>query len=266
MLHVAAILPFVLLNVVSSVIHQKVHPTALIISASAYALQLGYYVYLFLREYQKGIRLVEEHFDQEYKFRLQWIQRFFFSSLAIGVMALAFSLFKPEAVWFDVFTIVYTVFYIYVIGRFKYYLSSCGYLVTFVAASDAVFIGSRATEIPPKKVVSHQVEEAIQQWIKEEQYLVSDVSIDEIADALHVSHDELNEWSSAHHNVLFRTWRMQLRIQKAQQLLQSQADIRISELQTMCGFSDKSHFLRQFKNITGLTPTEYRKKFSRAAD
>ena len=106
-----------------------------------------------------------------------------------------------------------------------------------------------------------RLDAAIRKWVEDEEYLVSDVSIDEIANTLQATHDELNEWCTDNCGLLFRTWRMQLRIEKAQQILVSQPDIKISELQALTGFSDKSHFFKQFKQITGMTPTEYRKKF-----
>ena len=259
-LHVGAILPFALLSPVAKLVTGETHLPSLTFSAAAYAGLLGLYTFLFLKEYRKGVNQLEEQEDREYNFRLKWIKRFFFASLSVGVIALAFSIFNLGTGFFDAFTILYCLFYLYVINRFNYYLKSCGYIVNILTSPEMDAMCQ--TKVPVQKMVPQidKTGEAIQKWVDDEQYLVSEMSIDEIADSLLLTHDELNEWCSAHYQVLFRTWRMQLRIQKAQELLVSQPELRISELQVICGFSDKSHFLRQFKNITGMTPSEYRKK------
>ncbi len=49
------------------------------------------------------------------------------------------------------------------------------------------------------------------------------------------------------------------RLEKAKQLL-SDSNFRIIEIADQCGYQNYCHFARQFKQFTGLTPTEYRKK------
>lgn len=52
-------------------------------------------------------------------------------------------------------------------------------------------------------------------------------------------------------------YQQQLRIQKAKQLLATGHPLAVTALST--GFFDQSHFCRQFKKITGLTPAGYQK-------
>lgn len=48
------------------------------------------------------------------------------------------------------------------------------------------------------------------------------------------------------------------RIEYAKQLLKD-SRLTVSEIGTKCGYKTEYHFMRQFKQITGMTPTEYRK-------
>lgn len=54
------------------------------------------------------------------------------------------------------------------------------------------------------------------------------------------------------------------RIVRAKGLL-STGDAVIKDIPALCGFADYKYFARIFKNSTGLSPTAYRKKFSRFA-
>ena len=49
----------------------------------------------------------------------------------------------------------------------------------------------------------------------------------------------------------------QYRIARAQELLSSTMHT-VKEVGAACGYSDTSYFIRVFKRLTGVTPTEYR--------
>ncbi len=51
------------------------------------------------------------------------------------------------------------------------------------------------------------------------------------------------------------------RIEKAKEFL-SRSNLLISEIALKCGYKSEFHFMRQFKDQTGLTPTEFRKSSS----
>lgn len=52
-----------------------------------------------------------------------------------------------------------------------------------------------------------------------------------------------------------------VRIRRAEQLLLSQPDLKITELALRCGFSDAAYFCKVFKNETGMTPKTYQSRF-----
>ena len=56
----------------------------------------------------------------------------------------------------------------------------------------------------------------------------------------------------------FRTWRTNLRIEEAKNLLLENKDASINIIAEACGFSDKSNFHRQFVKIVGCSPKEWR--------
>ena len=53
----------------------------------------------------------------------------------------------------------------------------------------------------------------------------------------------------------------QFRVQKAAELLKS-SSLPTADIGSLCGFQDASYFAKTFRNLTGQTPSAYRKRFS----
>lgn len=85
------------------------------------------------------------------------------------------------------------------------------------------------------------------------------VTVDTVAVALCMSSAQfrrkLTAVSGTTPAVYIRTRQMQM----AQRILDSNADLPINEVAMKCGFYDVSHFTRTFKQVMGVTPTQYKK-------
>lgn len=81
-------------------------------------------------------------------------------------------------------------------------------------------------------------------------------SLDEMADATFMSKYNLIRIFKHEVGLTPHQFLLQNRIRKAQRLLETSATI--TEVALATGFCDQSHFIRHFKKIVGLTPTEYR--------
>jgi AraC family transcriptional regulator len=55
-------------------------------------------------------------------------------------------------------------------------------------------------------------------------------------------------------------YQLQLRIQRARELLQRESDRTLAEIACELGFADESHFRRHFKRIVGTTPGRFRRQ------
>ena len=49
------------------------------------------------------------------------------------------------------------------------------------------------------------------------------------------------------------------RIKRAQQLIDTNPEMKMSDVSAMCGYDDQHYFSRVFRNIVGVTPSDYRK-------
>ena len=85
------------------------------------------------------------------------------------------------------------------------------------------------------------------------------LSIDEVAAMCDVSGNTFRRLFHAYAGMSPIEYRLQRKIQRAQQLLESQ-NFTVSEVGEMLGFSDVSYFSRVFKNKTGSSPVDYLKR------
>lgn len=95
-------------------------------------------------------------------------------------------------------------------------------------------------------------------------HYVDSLTLQEVADAVHVSKNYFSILfkKTTGHN--FIDYVIDLRIQKAKELLQA-TDLKIYEVAERSGTSDVKYFSKLFKKITGWTPNEYREQHRSAS-
>ena len=86
-----------------------------------------------------------------------------------------------------------------------------------------------------------------------------DWSLEELAKRLNISKSYVQKLYKTHFGISYMDDLIDARISMAKQLLQT-TDLQVTEIAEICGYHNDVHFMRQFKNKTGLSPSEYRKK------
>ena len=89
-------------------------------------------------------------------------------------------------------------------------------------------------------------------------YMSHDLTNSELAAVCNISEVYFRKLFTKHFGVSPKQYIIDLRIQKAKQLL-AEGAMSASAVSNECGFSNPYHFCRLFKQHTGSTPTEYRK-------
>ena len=98
----------------------------------------------------------------------------------------------------------------------------------------------------------------LERWVSEGRHHECYGSLEDILNDLDVTHDELKHFCAFKFGKPFLTWRKELRMEEAKELLQDHPDIPICHIAFDLGFSDKSNFRKQFKDIVGCSPGEWR--------
>ena len=89
-------------------------------------------------------------------------------------------------------------------------------------------------------------------------YCTTDVDFRALANSLNYSYDYLRHYFKERKHMSLKQYVIQRRIQLAKEYLMS--DTPISHIAHNCGFASSAHFTATFRDMTGMTPTQYREK------
>lgn len=100
----------------------------------------------------------------------------------------------------------------------------------------------------------------IMEWIKANYY--RPVTLTEIAEEFGYNSDYLSTLfkKSTNGTIIHYINKTRIEISKA---LMSAYDLSVKEVAYSCGFSDEKYFMKTFKRLEGMTPSQYKKAFSR---
>ncbi len=79
-----------------------------------------------------------------------------------------------------------------------------------------------------------------------------------MADHVHLNSNYLSSVFHRKTGVTFREYLRRVRVESAKAHIGAN-ELSVSEIAELVGYGDTSHFLRAFKNVTGMTPKTYRK-------
>lgn len=216
--------------------------------------QLGYFSYLFFKEEKKYLNRLENYFSGTLRPRLKWVRYAFFSSLTIGLMSLAIQIFPYKE--FDlIFTGAITVFY------FGFAINYLNYNKIFAVIEPVL------TETTPVDLFHPKYKRSQLAWVKyreavisEKVYLKEGLTLEETARFLKIGRTTLSALINSEEKVNFHFWINQMRIEEAKTLLVENPTFSLIHIAEMTGFSEHSNFTRQFKMVTGETPSAWRNR------
>ncbi len=251
----------------------KALPTVFWLCVAAYVFQISFYTMIFRKEYKRCLIRLEEFYDEEMSGRLHWVRRYFYGALFIGILALFFTVVPVPIEVYGVFVLVYTFFYVYVSGCVIDYRANAAFIVQ--AAEDSAIVeqvhvalseAAEQADQPISEEKEQDLRKALSVWIAERHFTEKDANLDEVARQLGTSQRTLSAHFSRYEQTSFRAWRTKLRIEEACRMLREEDGLILKSLNELVGMGDYSYFFKQFKQATGLSPTEYRDKYYNQAD
>lgn len=89
-----------------------------------------------------------------------------------------------------------------------------------------------------------------------------DINLNLVADKLNLTPGYLSSIFKEKTNINFSEYLNNLRIERAKELLMN-LELRIQDIALQVGYQNVNSFIRMFKRCAGITPGEYRKRYSR---
>lgn len=111
--------------------------------------------------------------------------------------------------------------------------------------------------IPPDDILMQRITCLMEE---QELYLDSELKLSDVASSLGSNRNAISNCINSQRGCSFTQFVNKYRIDYAQRLLRTRSDIKISEVWTTSGFSTERTFLRTFKQLTGMTPSEFKTK------
>ena len=176
-----------------------------------------------------------------------------------------------SSITYDLFVLTYTIYYVYIAGCVVNYRIKAGFIIN--ARREHQQEQEEKQAIPKTEEVAAEEETApqtvldwadklriaLERWVAEKKFIETDSNPDKVAKELGTTKSLLNCYFAKYEHITFREWRTRLRIKEAERILREE-DVVLPALHELVGVSDKSNFHKHFKQLTGMTPNEYRKQ------
>lgn len=253
LLHLAVVFGAIILYLVTAFNVQN-YKWVIHIGVAAYFCLLFIYTRYFIKKYQVSLRRLEEYYDEDEQGRLKWVKISFFAALSLGIIASG-SAYFPFRIYVC-FVVTYILFYSWFAIRFINFLARSDFYIAATAYDPEHLIAEMPVESDPVK--KQKLENSLKQWVLDEGYKKGDISTEEVARLLGTDLPFFRNYFNNHMPCDFRTWRNEMRIKKAQELIADHPESSLNQIAQEVGFITKSNFYLYFKKTTGQSPADYR--------
>ena len=218
-----------------------------------------------LRTYYRAIKAFDDTHADDIGAYVKWLSIFTYWAVTFGVGCGVLTLLPDEYVYIWILSSV--PFYIYLYCCYQNYMLFYEQVETAMESSgldadaDVWDDGRQAQEQQEHDAPSYHAEiaEKINAWVAADGYVCTGLTIKDLADKLHTNRTYLSEYINAVYGTSFRDWIAGLRIDYAKRLLTQSPELTVANISEKSGFQSSSHFIRQFKEKAGCTPTKWRK-------
>lgn len=228
----------------------------------AYGLKLTWWL---IRSYRRAVRLFDDTHSDNIGAYIKWLSVFTYWAVIFGVGCGLLTFLPDDYVYVWILSSV--PFYIYLFCCYINYMLFYEQVETAMESSgldadaDVWDDGRQALEQQEHDAPSYHAEiaEKINAWVAADGYVCTGLTIKDLADKLHTNRTYLSEFINAVYGTSFRDWIAGLRIDYAKRLLTQSPELTVANISEKSGFLSSSHFIRQFKEKAGCTPTKWRK-------
>lgn len=250
-----------------------------VVALAAFLIQSVTYIVYFDRAYKQSVRDLENYYDEDESHKIKWVRFCYVMSMLTNLFVLVYLClywfldYKMEVA--SLYTLWYLLYMLYLTSNFISFISSHKIVLDAFAYKtlsgqelirringrknkDQMKSAGTAEVTDVTENEFNKLESALDEWVADKRYREYDKSREEIARELNTSREVLHHYFVTRKGIDFKTWRTNLRIADAKQLLLENKDVSTNIIGEISGFSDRSNFHRQFVKIVGCSPKQWR--------
>ena len=225
-------------------------------AATLLVIQLGWYSAVFFRSLAKTLKDTDAYYAEDYTLRLNWIKWGFILMLAIGAMALCTLFTGP---WFYVIFIpTYLVCYAFVAICMMTYIKRAAFILPAIGRSEVNEPANSANNAL-QEVKADKLRESLKTWVNAKRYRERDVPFSDILEELDTDIVTMRAFMKREYGMDFRPWRNRLRLKDACEIFREHPEMKPEKVSEIVGYNDSSNFHKDFRRLTGMSASQYRK-------
>jgi AraC-like DNA-binding protein len=229
--------------------HNLFHPQVLIriMTWVACVIQLVYFALIFQSEAASYETRLNAYFSENYQLNLRWVRFCYYGAILLGIYALIIAL-VPSPIGLITFFCVLTIFFIVFGVCYIQYPRTYVKIETALQPVSPVMVDT----FPKHRYVWPELKKQV---IENKYYTIQGINIEEIAQSLKMGRTTLSGFINKEEEMNFNMWINSLRVEEAIRLFREEPQLTIAQISEMVGYSEPSNFSRQFKNVTGFSPS-----------
>lgn len=214
-----------------------------------------------LRTYRKAILMFENTHSDDIGSYIQWLSVFTYWAVGFGVGCTILTFLPNKYVFLWILSSI--PFYIYLYCCYQNYVlfyerveTAFQEDITLPGTENSVDNGEHMAEDIP--MYHANIEKRIQDWINQEGYRKSGITLNDLSMELCTNRTYLSEYINSVYHMTFRDWISDMRVEYAKRLMRQNPQLKVSEISESSGFLSLSHFSRTFSEKEGCSPARWR--------
>ncbi len=227
----------------------------MVIFGCIYGLKCAWMLYTCMNEYRKCVNEIENYYDEGPD--MKWMSVTLILSFILFIATLAvFYIDSLQLVYYCLVPLIY----LYMVFK------TVGFATKKIDNIRKKNFYLDSKPIPEKKEKSRDISEKmrpmVEKWVDEKKYCREGLTIKEVAMEMGTNHNYLSQYINNNLDTTFQIWLNTLRIEESKILLTSKERLSIEEIGIKVGIPQNYNFSRWFKQLTEMTPFQYRRTHS----
>lgn len=105
-----------------------------------------------------------------------------------------------------------------------------------------------------------RIGEKVQKWKSRKEYLIKSIRLIDVCEELKINRTYMSNYINETYHKNFNTWINGMRIKEAMRIMHSNPHLSLNEISKKVGYADLAHFSKQFKLITGVSPSIWKRQ------